>query len=288
MEARLGRAGGGHSDDAARQQQPRGLARPPPARRWLPLCLALVAGAQALTEPRDVHSDGAPISQVKVLARYPHDPEAFTQGLVIVGGTLYESTGGYGTSSLRRVDLETGRVLQRIDLPSQWFGEGLTDWRDELVMLTWRAGVGLRYRRATLQPTGRFAISGEGWGLTQDGRHWIMSDGSAELRFLDPSDGRELRRLQVIDNGEPVARLNELELLRGEIWANIWYRDELVRIDPDTGRVLGRVDLRGLWPDGQRRRSAQVLNGIAYDHATDQVFVTGKLWPWLYQVEVED
>jgi glutamine cyclotransferase len=257
------------------------------SRRWLSLCLMCFAGA-LLTAPLELRAGDAPVSTVQVLARYPHDPEAFTQGLVIVDGTLYESTGGYGTSSLRRVDLETGRVLQQVDLPSRWFGEGLTDWRDELVMLTWRAGVGLRYQRSTLQPTGRFAISGEGWGLTQDGRHWIMSDGSDELRVLDPADGRELRRLQVTDDGKPVTRLNELELLRGEIWANIWYRDELVRIDPATGRVLGRIDLSGLWPAGQRRRSAQVLNGIAYDRETDQVFVTGKLWPWLYQVEVAD
>lgn len=260
--------------------------RPVPGRLVLGLISLLCA--QGLAAWADAWAGGAPLSKAQVVARYPHDPEAFTQGLVIVGGQLYESTGGYGTSSLRRVDLETGQVLQRVALPKQWFGEGLVDWDDELILLTWRAGIGLRYQRSTLEPQGRFTISGEGWGLTQDGHHWIMSDGSAELRFLDPADGRELRRVRVLDGEEPVRRLNELEYLRGEIWANVWYRDELVRIDPETGQLLGKIDLSGLWPQGQRRRSEQVLNGIAYDRSTDQIFVTGKHWPWLYQIEVSD
>lgn len=264
-------------------------------RRWVRrpsapcrLVLGLLLCALVLSGSVVAWAGDVALSQAQIVARYPHDPEAFTQGLVIVDGQLYESTGGYGKSSLRRVDLETGRVLQRVALPTQWFGEGLVDWDDELILLTWRAGIGLRYQRSSLEPQGRFAISGEGWGLTQDGAHWIMSDGSEELRFLDPADGRELRRVRVMDGEEPVRRLNELEYLRGEIWANIWYRDELVRIDPKTGRLLGKIDARKLWPQGQGRRSEQVLNGIAYDRSTDQIFVTGKHWPWLYQIEVSD
>lgn len=255
-------------------------------RRWsrfglvIGLMLSLVIGS--------AQAAGVPLSEVRVVARYPHDPAAFTQGLVIVDGQLYEGTGQFGESSLRHVDLETGQVLERVDLPKRWFGEGITDWQDEIVQLTWRAGVGLRYERATLEPRGQFSIKGEGWGLTQDGRHWIMSDGSAELRFLDPADGRELRRLRVMDGAQSVRHLNELEYVRGEIWANLWYQDRLVRIDPTDGRVLGYIDLSNLWPVGTGRSRDQVLNGIAFDRESGLLFVTGKLWPWLYQVEVVD
>lgn len=230
----------------------------------------------------------APVSEVRVVARYPHDPEAFTQGLALIDGLLYEGTGGYGSSSLRRVDLATGRVLERVALPARFFGEGITGWNDEIVQLTWRAGVGLRYRRARLVETGRFPVTGEGWGLTHDGRHWIMSDGSANLRFLDPADGAQVSVLRVQDGKRPLRRLNELELVRGEIWANIWYQDRLARIDPADGRVLGYVDLSGLWPTNQERQHAQVLNGIAFDPATAVLLVTGKRWPWLYQIQVPD
>ena len=230
----------------------------------------------------------APVASARIIARYPHAADAFTQGLVMADGVLYESTGGYGESSLRRVELETGRVLERVDLPAQWFGEGITDWNDELIQLTWRAGVGVRYARATLAPHTRFAITGEGWGLTHDGRQWIMSDGSAELRFLDPVDGRERKRVRVMDGDQPVPRLNELEFIDGEVWANVWYQDYLVRIDPADGRVLGYVDLSHLWPDDQRRRHEQVLNGIAVERATGHLLVTGKRWPWLFRIEVSD
>ncbi len=252
-------------------------------------CVALGLAMLGLMGSLDLGAAQAvevPVSTARVVARFPHDPDAFTQGLIIVDGELYEGTGGYGESSLRRVDLETGRVLERVELPGRWFGEGITAWQDELVQLTWRAGIGLRYERATLEPRGRFSIDGEGWGLTEDGQHWIMSDGSADLRFLDPADGSELRRLRVMDGARPVDRLNELEYLHGEVWANLWYQDRLVRIDPADGRVLGYIDLSDLWPAGQARRSDQVLNGIAFDPGSGDLFVTGKRWPWLYQVEV--
>lgn len=248
------------------------------------LVAGLVTGASVEAAP----ALEAPVASARVIARYPHDPDAFTQGLVLADGVLYEGTGGYGDSSLRRVDLETGRVLERVDLPARWFGEGITDWHDELIQLTWRARVGVRYARATLEPRARFAIQGEGWGLTHDGQQWIMSDGSAELRFLDPVDGRELKRVRVMDGDQPVRHLNELEFIDGEVWANVWYRDHLVRIDPADGRVLGYVDLSHLWPDDQRRRHEQVLNGIAVDRETGHLLVTGKRWPWLFRVEVSE
>nr|WP_207190993.1 glutaminyl-peptide cyclotransferase [Halochromatium salexigens] len=253
---------------------------------WLIIGLltGLVTGAGVEAAP----AFAAPVASARVIARYPHNPDAFTQGLVLADGVLYESTGGYGDSSLRRVDLETGRVLERVDLPARWFGEGITEWRDELIQLTWRAGVGVRYARATLEPRARFAIQGEGWGLTHDGRQWIMSDGSAELRFLDPVDGREQRRVRVMDGDQPVRHLNELEFIDGEVWANVWYRDHLVRIDPADGRVLGYVDLSHLWPDDRQRRHEQVLNGIAVERETGHLLVTGKRWPWLFRIEVTE
>jgi glutamine cyclotransferase len=248
--------------------------------RWSVLLLAPV-----LLAPCVLLAD-TPVYEARVLARYPHDPSAFTQGLAFADGHLYEGTGGYGESSLRRVELATGRVLQQVDLPDRLFGEGITGWRDELIQLTWRAGIGLRYQRATLQEQARFSVAGEGWGLTHDGRQWIMSDGSEQLRFLDPADGRETRRVAVVDGERPIRRLNELEYVRGEVWANVWYRDHLVRIDPDSGAVLGYVDLGDLWPEGQGRRSEQVLNGVAYDPGSERLLVTGKRWPWLFEIEV--
>ncbi len=260
--------------------------------RLLPMLLALAAPLasvdQALAEPAPVHG-------FRVVESWPHDPRAFTQGLVMIDGELYESTGGYGNSSLRRVRLDTGEVLQQRDLPRQLFGEGLTAWRGQLVQLTWRAGVGLRYEQATFAPLGAFEVAGEGWGITHHEDAWIISDGSAQLRFLDPNTGAESRRLAVEDDGEPVRRLNELEMvpvridgvgLRVEVWANIWRRDRLVRIDPADGRVLGYVDLRGLWPRRERPHAEAVLNGIAWDATEQRLLVTGKLWPRLYWVEV--
>lgn len=234
-----------------------------------------------------VDSSAAPVRfGYRVVASFPHDPAAFTQGLLFADGVLYESTGGYGRSSLRRVDLTTGRVLAKTDLPAHLFGEGITVWGDEVIQLTWRAGLGLRYDRARLTRRGTFPVVGEGWGLTDDGTHWIQSDGSATLRWLDPRDGREVRRVQVTERGVPVPRLNELEYIDGEVWANIWLRDELIRIDPASGRVRSRVDLRDLWPTRERPHQDAVLNGIAHDPASGRLFVTGKHWPRLFEIEL--
>jgi len=228
-----------------------------------------------------------PRVRARMVARYPHDPEAFTQGLVMADGVLYEGTGGYGRSSLRRVDLATGRVEQQLDLPSDLFGEGIAVWGEEIIQLTWTNRLGLRHRRDSFTTTGDFPLDGEGWGLTHDGRSWIKSDGSAWLRFLDPTHGREVRRVLVRDRGRPVAHLNELEYIDGEVWANIWFRDELVRIDPASGRVLGYIELAHLRPAVARGNREVVLNGIAWDQDNDRIFVTGKLWPQLFEIAVD-
>lgn len=274
---------------ALREPQPRAPSR---VRRRLATLAALLAalltgGVQ--TSAADAAADGALSERTdyRVIAVHPHDPEAFTQGLILVDGELIESTGGYGASSLRRVALASGRVLQRVDLPPRLFGEGITRWGEEIVQLTWRAGIGRRYGLEDLRLRGEFGFDGEGWGLTADASHWILSDGSDQLRFLDPADGRELRRIAVRENGRPVTRLNELEYIDGEVWANIWHRDRVVRIDPASGRVLGRLDLSGLWPAGRPRRPEQVLNGIAYDAASGHVLVTGKRWPLLFELAVD-
>jgi glutamine cyclotransferase len=249
------------------------------------LAAAMLLVLSAISVPV-VGADPAPTLTARVVAVYPHDPDAFTQGLFFADGLLYEGTGHYGRSTLRAVDPASGRVLRQAALPADLFGEGITPWGDEIIQLTWRAGRILRWSRDGFEPLGELPLAGEGWGLTDDGRHWIVSDGSATLRFLDPSDGREVRRVQVRDGARPLRRINELEYIGGEVWANLWYRDVIVRIDPADGRVLGYVDLSDLWPAMERPGRSAVLNGIAYDPADGRLFVTGKYWPRLYQIEV--
>ncbi|AFL74550.1 glutamine cyclotransferase [Thiocystis violascens DSM 198] len=228
----------------------------------------------------------APVFGYRVVASFPHDPAAFTQGLVVVDGQLFEGTGNYGASTLRRVDLATGRVERETRLAPELFGEGIAQWHGWLVQLTWREGLGLIRDRDSLETRETFRYQGEGWGLTQDGRHWIMSDGTAELRFLDPESRRVVRRLTVRDGARSIRFLNELEYIAGEVWANVWHQDYLVRIDPDSGAVTGYLDLSGLYPESERPSREAVLNGIAHDAATDRLYVTGKYWPRLYQIEV--
>ncbi len=222
----------------------------------------------------------------RVIHTYPHDEHAFTQGLVYVDGHLYESTGIKGSSSLREEDLETGRILNFYPVPDQYFAEGLTDWGNTLIQLTWQAHIAFVYDRATFQLLRTFHYQGEGWGLTQDGKDLILSDGSATLRFFDPADFREVRKIAVRDRGAPVTELNELEFIHGQIYANIWHSDRIARISPATGKVLGWIDLTGLLPDSQRSSPEAVLNGIAYDAAHDLILVTGKLWPKIFEIEV--
>jgi glutamine cyclotransferase len=237
------------------------------------------------TEPQRA---APPVYRYKIIHTYPHDPRAFTQGLIYLDGFLYESTGLNGESSLRKVRLETGEVVQRLAVDKRHFAEGLTHWRDSLIQLTWQSNVAFVYERSTFTLQRTLAYPGEGWGLTQDGASVILSDGGREgvIRFLDPESFRETRRLPVKDQGRPVANLNELEFVDGEIWANVWQTDRIARISHASGEVTGWIDLTGLLPDRERTDSGAVLNGIAYDKAARRIFVTGKLWPKLFEIQV--
>jgi glutaminyl-peptide cyclotransferase len=228
----------------------------------------------------------APLQSYEVIHTYSHDPHAFTQGLIFVDGHLYESAGEYGQSSLRMVDLETGKVLQQLPVAKEYFAEGLAAWGSTLIQLTWQEHTAFVYDRFSFRLLKTLSYPGEGWGLANDGKELILSDGTPELRFLDPATFHELRRVTVKDHGQPVKELNELEMVRGEIYANVWHSDKIARISPRTGAVLGWVDLTGLLPANLRSSPEAVLNGIAYDAAHDRLFVTGKLWPRLYEIRV--
>jgi len=222
----------------------------------------------------------------RVIHTYPHDPQAYTQGLIFLDGHLYESTGLNGRSSLRMVDLDTGHILQQAPVPAQYFAEGLAPWGSTLIQLTWQKHVAFVYDRFSFRLLRTLHYPGEGWGLTEDGKDLILSDGTANLRFLDPETFREVRRVTVKDHGTPVTQLNELEYVRGEIYSNVWHSNRIARISPATGQVLGWIDLSGLLPDDQHPDPEAVLNGIAYDAAHNRLFVTGKLWPKLFEIKV--
>ncbi len=226
-----------------------------------------------------------PVFGYTVVHSYPHDRDAFTQGLQFVDGVFYEGTGLNGRSSIRRVKVETGEVLQKRDVPAQYFGEGIAVRGSELFQLTWQSGLALVYDRQTFAPRRQHKYSGEGWGLTQDATSLIMSDGSEYLRFLDPATFTERRRLRVMAAGQPLKNLNELEFVKGEVFANVWQTDYVARIDPASGRVNGYIDLRGLLTP-REREGTDVMNGIAYDERADRLFVTGKLWPRVFEVRV--
>ena len=226
-----------------------------------------------------------PVYGYQIVRVYPHDRDAFTQGLQFVDGVLYEGTGLNGRSSIRRVELETGKVLQKRNVPEEHFGEGITVWKSDLIELTWQSHVAFVYDRATFEPKKRFSYAGEGWGLTHDGTNLVMSDGSDRLRVLDPATFAEKRRIAVTAGGTPLPNLNELEYVKGEIFANIWRTDYVARIAPDTGKVSAYIDLRGLLTPAERA-GTDVLNGIAYDEKQDRLFVTGKLWPKLFEIKL--
>lgn len=229
------------------------------------------------------------VQRVEVVKAYPHDRLAFCQGLVFVDGQLYEGTGNYGKSTLRKVELETGKVLQQVPLDKKLFGEGITIWEDRILQLTWKAGIGIIYEKDSLKEVDRFPLRvREGWGLTHDGQHLILSSGSAVLQFLDPDTFRVVRRLTVRNRGARVKHLNELEYVNGEILANVWKRDYIARISPKTGNVNGWIDLRQLKPAELRRDPNAVLNGIAYDAENDRLFVTGKYWPQLFEIQFNE
>jgi glutamine cyclotransferase len=217
---------------------------------------------------------------------YPHDRDAFTQGLVFKDGVLYEGTGRLGHSTLRRVELETGDILQIRELSDQFFGEGITIYGDEIIQLTWQSNVGFVYDKNSFELLEQFNYSTEGWGITHDGTRLIMSDGTSTLHFLDPQTLEEIGQLDVFDNDSPITRLNELEYIQGEIYANVWQTDWVVRIAAETGQVIGWIDLRGLLTAEDRSEPVDVLNGIAYDAEADRLFVTGKWWPKLFEIEL--
>lgn len=242
--------------------------------------LACVSTAIAQRQP-------APVQGFTLVATYPHDPAAFTQGLVFADGQLYESTGLNGESSLRRVEISTGKVLQQIKVPDEYFAEGLALVGDELLQLTWQHQRGFVYDRKTFARKRTFSYKNEGWGIAYDAAGGlVMSDGSDALTFLDAKTQAAVRTIRVRDAGRAVSQLNELEWVDGEVWANVWMTDRIARISPVTGEVKAWIDLSPLWPRNQRTPPADVMNGIAYDKATHRIFVTGKKWPRLYQIAV--
>jgi glutamine cyclotransferase len=230
----------------------------------------------------------------KVVKTYPHDRRSFTQGLVYEDGFLYEGTGLYGQSAIYQRDLQTGKTVKTLRLPDKYFGEGITLFGDKLIQLTWQSNVGFVYQKDTFTPLGEFKYPGEGWGLTQDGKRLILSDGTATLRFLDPNTYAETGRIEVRDQGRPVQYLNELEFIPaaplrvgdGSVYANIWRTDRIAIIDPTSGRVTGWIDLSGLYAPPNDDQNDYVLNGIAYLPKTQHLLVTGKLWPRLYEIEL--
>ena len=245
------------------------------------------AAPQPTNTPAAEPAQDPPIDTFEVVAAYPHDPGAFIQGLVYQDGIFYEGTGLYGRSSLRKVDPNSGEVTQVVNLPEQFFGEGIAIFGDKLYQLTWRENTGFIYDKDSLEQLDTWTYPGEGWGLTSDGEQLIMSDGTNVLRFLDPDTLAETGRVEVVDpQGRALTNLNELEYINGEVYANIWQTDWLARIDPETGQVLGWIDLRDLLPAEDRTQLVNVLNGIAYDPASDRLFVTGKLWPKLFEIDL--
>lgn len=227
---------------------------------------------------------GVPVESYEVVRSFPHDPAAFTQGLVFHDGYLYEGTGRRGESSLRKVELQSGRVVESVDLPPMFFGEGITILGQRVYQLTWQSGRGFIYDLESFGVVRQFRQSGEGWGLTHDGTQLILSDGSSQLYFLDPETVAPVRQIEVRDQGRPVDQINELEYIGGQIYANVWHSDDILRISPRTGEVLARIDMSGIIDAELIRDPEAVLNGIAYDAASGRTFVTGKLWPRLFEV----
>ena len=222
-----------------------------------------------------------------IVREWPHDQLAFTQGLQWYDGRLFEGTGQEGQSSIREVELRTGRVLRKRDIPAPYFGEGIVLLGDNLYQITWKSGVAFVYDWKTFTPKHQFTYEGEGWGLTTDGASIIMSNGSSAIQYRDPKTFAVQKSIVVTDQGQPVAKLNELEWVKGEIWANVWESDQIARIDPKTGKVTGWLDLAGLLPSMDRTGREDVLNGIAYDEKEDRIFVTGKFWPKLYEIKLK-
>ncbi|MGN2253965.1 glutaminyl-peptide cyclotransferase [Frateuria sp. GZRe12] len=233
-------------------------------------------------------ASSVPVQGYTVVHAFPHDPSAYTEGLVYLDGYLYEATGTVGASSVRKVDLASGKVLQQTPTPWPDYGEGIVAWRNQLIQLSWQDHEGFVYDLATLAPRAKFAYPGEGWSLTTDGTHLLMSDGTPTIRILDPDSLQQIGHIDVTADGQPLANLNELEWVKGELYANVWLTDRIARIDPASGRVIGWIDLAGLVPAPETLADPanDVLNGIAYDTVHDRLFVTGKRWPRMYEIRL--
>lgn len=256
-------------------------------RNSLPIDAAPPTNSAANSNASRGASGAVPVYGYEVVNTYPHDPDAFTQGLIFQDGALVESTGLEKHSTLRRVELQTGKVLQKVDVPPLYFAEGMTLFGGKIYQLTWKAEKGFVYDPQTFQKTGEFTYTGEGWGLTHDADSLILSDGTDQIRFIDPNTNAVRRTISVRDGDRRVTQLNELEYVRGEIYANLWHFNRVARIDPSDGRVKGWIDLSGLLKPGETSEEEAVLNGIAYDEAGDRLFVTGKLWPKLFEIKLK-
>ena len=248
--------------------------------------LPLAAAFAAVTGTLPVRATAAPVSGYKVVAEFPHSTSSYTEGFFYRDGLFYEGTGLKGSSAILVIEPETGKLLQRRDLPQQFFGEGIIDWGPDIYEWTWQSHICFIYDRFSLRPAGQFTYSGEGWGMTRTATAIITSDGTATLRFRDPKTFQETRHIVVKDDGNPVEQLNELEYIKGEIYANIWHSDRIARISPRDGHVIGWIDLTGLMPASRRVNAESVLNGIAYDAKHDRLFVTGKQWPAVFEIRL--
>ena len=241
------------------------------------------AGTASRTDP----GKPVPVYSYEIVHTYPHDPDAYTQGLIFDQGQLLESTGRNGKSSLRRVDLETGKVLQRVVVPEEYFAEGIALLHEKVYQLTWQHQLCFLYDHQTFKKIDQLSYDGEGWGLTTDQHALILSDGTSHLRFLSPDNFSVTRTLEVVDGKEPVTELNELEYVKGQIYANVWHQQRIAMIDPQSGKVTAWLNLNGLLSAKEVVEEEAVLNGIAYDEKTDRLFVTGKLWPKLFEIRVK-
>ena len=246
----------------------------------------LLVLATALTVPAAASGLTAPVSGYKVVAQYPHSTSSYTEGFFYLNGIFYEGTGLEGQSTVASIFPETGKPIQQHTIPPQYFGEGIVDWGPYLYEWTWQTHVGFIYDRATLQPVRQFTYTGEGWGMTRNTHEIITSDGTSTLRFRDPATFKETHHITVHDGTQLIDQLNELEWIKGEIYANVWHSDRIARISPANGKVLGWIDLTGLLPDSQKVNAEAVLNGIAYDAQHDRIFVTGKQWPTIFEIKV--
>ncbi len=251
-------------------------------------CLLLLIFLSCFSNPAFISEKPPQDIPYRIVAKYPHPPGSFTQGLVFESGYLYESTGRYGLSRLRKIRIETGEILQEFPLAPNVFGEGITIYKDRIIQLTWQSQIGFVYDKKSFRLLGSFRYPArmEGWGITTDGKHLIMSDGSNRLYFLDPDSFRVRRTLEVVDSERPVYNINELEYIEGVIYANVWQSPKIIKIDPRSGQVTARIDFSDIVPREYRGHTDYVLNGIAYDPGGKRLFVTGKMWPHVFEVEI--